>query len=132
MPRGQIFFLCYRVTLTQPARELEFGSLIKTTKGVELGGQVLGGAESLGTLASGCIIEVTIPYVANLLPGTYFANAGVRGEVDGAPEYLHRLMDALTFRVLEEVDSVLRGIVDLSVADAAASFCIEKPATFNE
>ena len=128
MPRGQIFSLCYRVTLNQPARDLEFGSLIKTTKGVELGGQALGDAESLRTLAAGCVVEVTIPYVANLLPGTYFVNAGVRGEVDGAPEYLHRLMDALTFRVLEEVDITLRGIVDLSVADRSATFHIASKA----
>ncbi len=120
--RGGRYRLCYRVTLERPARDIEFGSLIKTTKGVELGGLVLGDQPELADVARGTVFEVSIPFVASLLPGTYFVNAGVRGEIDGGLEYLHRLMDASAFRVLEEVDSHLRGIVDLSIAEEPPSF----------
>ena len=65
---------------------------------------------------------MSIPFVANLLPGTYFVNVGVRGNVEGVPEYLHRLMDAIAFRILEEADGGLRGMVDLSLAGKPPSF----------
>jgi len=52
----------------------------------------------------------------------------VRGELDGALDYLHRLMDASTFRILEETRSHLRGMVDLGIADEAPSFTVwQKP-----
>lgn len=124
MPRGGRYQLCYRVTLKKLARNIEFGSLIKTTKGVELGGLALGDRPELREASAGTVFDVTIPFVASLLPGTYFINAGVRGDIEGVPEYLHRLMDAATFRILEESDSHLRGMVDLSIADEQPSFTI--------
>jgi len=127
MPRGSAYRLCYRVTMQRPASKVEFGSLIKTTKGVELGGLALGGLPELAEVSEGTVFEVSIPFVANLMPGTYFVNAGVRGEVNGVLEYLHRLMDAATFRILEESESPLRGIVDLSVVGEPPSFVISQP-----
>jgi len=128
MPRGCSFRLCYRVTLERPARNIEFGSLIKSTKGVELAGIAFGEQPQLREAPAGTVFEVSIPFIANLLPGTYFVNAGVRGELDGALDYLHRLMDASTFRILEETRSHLRGMVDLGIADEAPSFTVwQKP-----
>ena len=129
MPRGGTFCLSYRVTLRKDAEKLEFGSLIKTTKGVELGGLALGDSLELRAPAAGTVFEVSLPFVANLLPGTYFVNVGVRGNVEGVPEYLHRLMDAIAFRILEEADSGLRGMVDLSLAGKPPSFeIVDTPA----
>jgi len=127
MPRGGSYRLCYRVTIKQQARDIEFGSLIKTTKGVELGGFALGKQPKLSAVSSGTVFEVNMPFVANLLPGTYFVNAGVRGEVDGGLEYLHRLMDALSFRILEESGSHLTGMVDLSADGELPSFRVLQP-----
>jgi len=124
MPRGGNYRLCYRVTLVRPARNIEFGSLIKTTKGVELAGFAFGNQPELNTVPAGAVFEVNIPFAANLLPGTYFVNAGVRGELDGALDYLHRVMDASTFRILEETSSHLRGMVDLGIADEFPSFSL--------
>ena len=124
VPRGGSYRLCYRVTIKRPARNIEFGSLIKTTKGVELGGFAFGEQPQLSAVAPGTVFEVNIPFMANLLPGTYFVNAGVRGEIDGALEYLHRLMDASSFRILEESGSHLSGMVDLSVVGEMPSFAL--------
>ena len=98
--------------------------MIKTTKGVELGGFAFGEQPQLSAVAPGTVFEVNIPFMANLLPGTYFVNAGVRGEIDGALEYLHRLMDASSFRILEESGSHLSGMVDLSVVGEMPSFAL--------
>ena len=122
--RGGHYELCYRVSLQRDGKNLEFGSLIKTTKGVELGGLALGRDRALRTPAAGTVFEVSIPFAANLLPGTYFINAGVRGDVGGQRDYLHRLMDASVFRIIEESESNLRGMVDLSIIDRAPSFSI--------
>jgi len=122
LTRGQRFTLHYRVTVKRAVRDLEFGSLIKTTVGTELAGLVLGEQPELRDVAKGSVLNVRLPFVANLLPATYFCNVGVRGSVDGAPDYLHRLLDVVMFRVLEEPDQGLRGMVDLSAPDAAPSF----------
>ena len=96
---------------------------------MELGGLALGDSLELRAPAAGTVFEVSLPFVANLLPGTYFVNVGVRGNVEGVPEYLHRLMDAIAFRILEEADSGLRGIIDLSLAGKPPSFeIVDTPA----
>jgi len=131
--------MCIRDSV-RPARSLEFGSLIKTTKGVELGGLAFGASDHSAEVSTseispaekkalfepppGSSFDVRIPFSANLLPGTYFINAGVRGDVDGALEYLHRVMDATSFRILEEPKSRLRGLVDLGIAEHPPSFLV--------
>lgn len=120
--RGANYRFCYRVLTVQDEQHLEFGCLIKNTRGVELGGMVLGKRNELKAVAEATTIEVSFPFAANLLPGTYFFNAGVRADLNGAPEYLHRLMDALMFRVQDEADHALSGIVDFSRVEQRPTF----------
>jgi len=120
--RGVSYQFCYRVVTGQVAQNLEFGCLIKNTRGVELGGMVLGKRTELAVVAPASRIDVSFPFCANLLPGNYFFNAGVRADVAGQPEYLHRVMDALMFRVREESDHALSGIVDFSQAQHPPTF----------
>jgi hypothetical protein len=42
---------------------------------------------------------VTFSFVNLLSPGTYFMNAGCRGVVDDEDQFLHRVIDAVAFRV---------------------------------
>ena len=70
--------------------------------------------EGLAHVSSGEVIEVEVPIRMRLVPGTYFANVGVVGTVDGGEIFLHRITDALAFRVLEERSVVATGGVDLS------------------
>ncbi len=120
--RGANYRFCYRVLTGQATQNLEFGCLIKNTRGVELGGMVLGERTELLAVPAATGIDVSFPFCAALLPGSYFFNAGVRADRAGALEYLHRVMDALMFRVQEETDHALSGIVDFSQ--------VEQPPTF--
>jgi lipopolysaccharide transport system ATP-binding protein len=43
---------------------------------------------------------------SRLNPGLYFMNAGVFGEKDGVETFLHRIVDAVAFRVVPELDNL--------------------------
>lgn len=122
--RGASYRFCYRVQTLDNAHNLEFGSLIKNTRGVELGGLILGKQPGLSVMPANSRIDVAFPFVANLLPGSYFFNAGVRADLNGVPDYLHRVMDALMFRVQDETNHSLSGIVDFSETKQPPSFVV--------
>ena len=114
--RGESYRLAYRVRFHSEATDVEFGSLIKSVSGVELGGMLHRG-DDCQFVARGSVLEVELPFRCALLPGTYFFNAGVRAERNGQLDYLHRILDALMFRVLEEVGISVSGMIDFSVGD---------------
>ena len=112
LKRGKVYRYSYRVQLERDVARLEFGSLIKTVGGLELGG-VLHGVEA--AFKADSTLEVQLPFTTRLLPGTYFLNAGVRGAALGEPlSYLHRVIDALAFRVDEEAQRVASGTIDFT------------------
>ena len=49
--------------------------------------------------------------------GVYFANAGIVGQVNGEETFLHRIVDAVMFRVRTESpsDKRVEGVIDFSV-----------------
>jgi lipopolysaccharide transport system ATP-binding protein len=112
--------LTYDVAFEKAAAHVRFGMMIKTTTGVELaGGTYPPGTELAGPFAPGARLRLRFAFSCRLFPGTYFMNAGLMGEVEGVQTYLHRLVDALAFRVLPETALRASGYVDLTV-DAAA------------
>jgi len=118
--RGETYALMYDVAFEQAAARVRFGMMIKTTTGVELaGGTYPPGAELAGPFEPGARIRLRFAFSCRLFPGTYFMNAGLMGEVDGVQTYLHRLVDALAFRVLPEPALRASGYVDLEVGAAA-------------
>ncbi len=98
---GETYRYRFRVVFDEAARFVHFGMLIKATSGVELCGvDSHPHGEGIDTVAAGSVVEVAFPFRAALLPGTYFINAGCVGWLDGEGEtYLHRIVDALVFRV---------------------------------
>jgi lipopolysaccharide transport system ATP-binding protein len=113
--RRQSYEFCYRVTLDVSVDVLECGSLIKNMAGVELGGLLANSDD--GPYAAGDVLDVRIRFRCLLLPGTYFLNAGVRGDSGdeaGSLRYLHRVFDIVAFRVLPEADPEVTGMVDFS------------------
>lgn len=60
-----------------------------------------------------------------LFAGIYFLNTGLMGEVDGSDTYLHRIVDALAFRVQTDASRKQSGYVDFGVRAALAA----RPAT---
>lgn len=114
--RGEEYVVRYRVTFAADARRARFGMMIKTTSGVELGGGVHPEAGGLGqTIAAGARMAMAFTFRCQLNAGTYFLNTGVMGEVDGTLTFLHRLVDAVAFRVQPDPGREGAGYVDFSV-----------------
>lgn len=117
---GRRYKYSYKVNFFNQYELIRFGMLIKTISGVEMGGAVSqAGTYSLDPLFVGdkaMAIQVDFEFNCHLNEGVYFLNAGVLGLENGCEVYLHRIIDALPFRVIkdERRDSSLRNtcIVD--------------------
>jgi lipopolysaccharide transport system ATP-binding protein len=118
---GECYRYRFRVRFDQAARFVHFGMLIKSTSGVELCGvDSHPHGEGVDAVPAGSVVDVAFPFRASLLPGTYFLNAGCVGWLDGEGEtYLHRIVDALAFRI-EAAGSPTRrsGFFDLALEPA--------------
>ncbi|WPZ35723.1 ABC transporter ATP-binding protein [Thalassobaculum sp. OXR-137] len=117
--RGRSYVLRYEVSFDAPCRKVRFATLFKTKTGIELGGRATQRlAEDLPDFEPGDRISVSFEFTCALAPGTYFANTGVNGLVNGERESLHRILDALMFQVLPDTDDSLVGMVDLGIIPA--------------
>lgn len=104
----------YDVVFLEKAERVRFGMLTKLVTGFELAGQASHPpGEALEKVDRGMRVRVEFSFVARLVPGTYFMNAGVLALHDEEEVYLHRVVDALMFRILPEGPSRLTGQVDL-------------------
>jgi lipopolysaccharide transport system ATP-binding protein len=113
LERGKTYRYTYTVTFHSGATKVRFGMLIKTLSGVELGGAASAPNFMSGIpyVAPGSNIQVEFRFGCILNPGVYFLNAGVVGAHEEEEIYLHRLLDALMFRVLPCQASLATGIV---------------------
>lgn len=110
----------YRVTFLAAATQIRFGMMCKTISGVEIGGGVTATRSAgVAAVAPGDVFDVEFEFDCALLAGVYFLNCGVVGVVDGDETYLHRVVDAVAFRVQPRPDSIATGIVDLGVRPAS-------------
>lgn len=114
LTRGKTYRYRYRVVFNRPASYVNFGMLIKTTSGLELGGATSASSNrtSLPYVITGSSFLVEFEFVCRLNAGVYFLNAGVLGDLNGSETYLHRLIDAAMFRVMTETDSCANGFVN--------------------
>lgn len=107
----------FTVSFERACESVRFGMLIKTVSGIELGGATT--AKDMSSVVKlidkGETYTVSFEFDCALAPGVYFINAGVSGEVCGVMSYLHRMVDALSFRVLPERANILTGIVDFKI-----------------
>ncbi len=119
---GGTYTYSYRVTFTRDCRRVRFGMLIKLIDGVEVGGMTshpLGDGIEQCTAGSG--FHVSYRFRASLVPSVYFVNAGVVGDIGGEEVYLHRILDALIFRVRPVQRSCITAHVDFS-ADSGCTY----------
>jgi len=115
--RGDRYRYCYSVCFQRSAFNVRFGMLIKTVTGLELGGAMsLPYGESILCVDAGEIADVEFSFSCFLIPGTYFLNAGVQGEVDGTYGYIDRIIDAAMFNVLYEPGFLATGIIDFRIS----------------
>jgi len=112
---GGRYHYAFAVRFLEPARGVRFGMMIKLITGFELSGQASHppGA-GIEIREAGVTAHVSFPLHVLLLPGTYFGNAGVLGQVAGDERYLHRILDATLFRVDGKAAGRMTGRVDLS------------------
>jgi lipopolysaccharide transport system ATP-binding protein len=112
---GEEYVVRYRVAFTAEAFEVRFGTLLKNVRGTEISGLATPRQTqpAIECVPAGVTAELQFRFRCLLLPGAYFANVGVMGLAAGRLEYLHRMEDALMFRVQEgEVGSTV-GLADL-------------------
>jgi len=105
----------YQVHFREAARQVRFGMMIKLVTGFELGGQVSHqNGEGLDDVEPSQRVRVEFSFVASLVPGTYFVNAGVLAFIGGEEIYLHRIVDAVMFKILPSEGNRVTGLADLS------------------
>lgn len=114
--RGRKYFYKYTVRFDRDCRDVSFSMLIKTLKGVELGGaRTLPLGKFHPLVKSGQSVEIQFAFDCLLMPGVYFLNAGVEGDLDGRRSYVHRLIDAEMFRVASESHPLPTGLIDFRI-----------------
>jgi lipopolysaccharide transport system ATP-binding protein len=90
--------------------------LIKTVSGLELGGMISHPkTATIPFIPHGTVKKQSFMFRASLIPGAYFMNAGVQGDIDGIEKYIHRITDAMMFKVQPEAKLCATGMVDFTV-----------------
>jgi lipopolysaccharide transport system ATP-binding protein len=116
LERGGEYTYEYEVLFTEAAYGVQFGMMIKAGTGLEIAGQVSHAAHDvIENIPKSHRARVGLPFKANLAPGTYFVNAGVMGQREGEITYLHRILDAVAFRVDPVGQDRATGRIDLTL-----------------
>ncbi|MBA1232872.1 ABC transporter ATP-binding protein [Pseudomonas viridiflava] len=113
--RGRRYLYNYRVQFERAAERVRFGMVIRTTTGLALGGaHSSSGSQVISVVESDTQLLVSFQFDCLLNPGIYFVNAGVFGtSSDGQEEtVMHRLVDAVVFRVVPVQNNLATELVD--------------------
>ena len=112
---GKHYRYVYQVKFDIASKKVGFGMLIKTLGGLEIAGGTTSRTKYLITesVFPGHNLEISFPFKCHLVPGTYFCNSGVLGEINGDQQFLHRILDAVMFQVAVEPEIYATGVVDI-------------------
>ena len=126
LQQGNRYIYAYEVIFHQQATNVRCGMLIKTISGVALGGRVTHpqGKEIKG-VGRGSVLQVRFPFQANLAPGAYFLNAGVSGNTKETQGFLHRILDAVMFKIEPSPEPTITSYVDFSGGDPVSITTVE-------
>lgn len=106
----------YTIRFTEDSHDVTFAMLIKTLKGHDLGGgRTLPWDQFIKEIKKGQVYRIRFRFQTLLIPGVYFLNAGVEGLIEGKRAYVHRIMDAIVFRVTREKELMPTGTVDFLI-----------------
>jgi lipopolysaccharide transport system ATP-binding protein len=124
---GETYQFRYRVKFSRAVAKAGFAMLIKTVQGLELAGQTSHQPGDGHAASADDVFDICFPFKAVLLPGTYFINAGVY--VSGGSEFqqLHRLVDAIAFKIMPTAHDRGRfGLIDVVPRDADETVVTKK------
>lgn len=109
---GRRYRLCYDVTFERECADVRFYTLMKTVTGVELGGGVYPASTDQGLdMRAEENVKVSFEFECTLNAGTYFFNCGLGGN---GSQSLHRIIDALPFRVQMNKNAHSFGVVNFN------------------
>lgn len=114
---GNRYALETRTQFFADARQVGFGFTIKNTSGLVVAGYHTFSSHDkrLIEVPAGTDIRTCFTFDLPFLPGTYFVTCGVRGTIADEPISLHRIIDAIAFRVHQTGPILAAGLVDLNV-----------------
>ena len=114
---GRRYAYQYDVDFNIEVTNVGFGMLIRSVEGTIIAGAGTNLAREFvtRTASPGQSLHVSLEFECIMLPGTYFLNAGVVGSSEGVERYLHRILDAMVFRVLPVKSLIATGVVDIGV-----------------
>lgn len=113
IPAGIPFLITYRVTFNKYSRGVKFGMMIKSVDGVCIYGTNTDGQPSQQVFHAGEESIVQFKLQGNLVPGTYYLNVGATREGNDAPEFMHRRVDTVIFRVIQAHPQVAMGYANM-------------------
>lgn len=98
--QGREYTYSYEVEFLKKMENVQFGMLIKTINGIELGGGAFPSfTKYIDNIAPGKK-QVSWKFKASMNEGVYFTNAGLIAYSGNDLDYSHRLIDAYGFRVM--------------------------------
>jgi lipopolysaccharide transport system ATP-binding protein len=121
LARGQRYAYHFRADFDAAHEGVHFGMFIRTKTGVDLGGSASSPPQDEKLkVQPGELYDVRFEFDCSLMPGTYFMNAGCSAMKQGSRTSIHRILDALMFRVMPELNMAADGIVDFGITATIA------------
>lgn len=120
---GKRYVFTEQIDFHADASQVSFGVQFRTASGIAIAGAHTSYSKSLVVerLSRGAVVRTRFEFTCILLPGVYFAVCGVRGKLADEEIVMHRIFDALAFRVAPETDLIATGQAD---ADFSFSLAI--------
>ena len=114
--RGRDYVYTFRVRFDREHEKVRCGMFIRTVLGHDLGGSGTAGQwDGLDSVKPGQVVTARFVFTCLLLPGSYFLNAGAAAMIDGQRVFVHRIVDAVMFRVAAETGLLIDGVVDFRI-----------------
>ncbi|GEM_PF-34161 len=113
---GKEYIYTYNVEFLEAAEKVRCGMLIKSKSGFELGGCGTSNlANTIEKIEKGATLQVSFRFTCNLREGTYYINAGASAVQNEEVIFLHRIIDACSFRVLPDDNYAAGGMINFSI-----------------
>ena len=112
------YYFVYDVAFSEDASNVGFGMMLRTYKGMDLGGSFSNNSTSasIAHVRGGSVWRVRFEFMVLLEPGTYTLNCGCVGTNSQAiGSFLHRITDAVMFKVYKDTNSYQTGLIDFMI-----------------